>query len=555
MTGDTSRITLVSVLTCAMLSTAVSASVVDLAAWYTFDDGPADMSGNGNDLTLYNGASCSLGALQLSGSSQYAARAGGQSVIVPAGNAPYSWTADVVRDAATIKRNFLTWGRDGTGGLTSTLVGFTAASELRVNHLSSTSDWTSSYIAPTGVSVRLAGTHHGRTERVYANGGLQDKFVNGAPLAIPSEAITVGALFPWGHGEYFDGRINDVSLWGRNLWVEDIAELASGAATVSQIAQRVANRRVIIDDDFDDDTPTSTERVKGNLYGTGQGHTVLSADCIQAEGGTQWAVFSPTWYWGRAEISSKDEFSWKSGRNQGIVTEWVVQDAGIYSTGDNSTYISAMHNGEYSDFRNQFGLVSANRDNNDQTYDQLFNNTEGGVYVNLFYERESSDRDVTITGSVRVVNKNHPNNSDYDSAAGLVTIGTFSLGRHEFVPGSEADDFSVRIEADADGFVVRFFDLSTGEDILPGDLVGSMGGLWSSLTSVYQYGGVYETITITDEFDNGAFAYCMGQQVWNGKGWVELDRLTVTEILPEPTSLMLLAAGAGLLLRRRGGPR
>ena len=71
----------------------------------------------------------------------------------------------------------------------------------------------------------------------------------------------------------------------------------------------------------------------------------------------------------------------------------------------------------------------------------------------------------------------------------------------------------------------------------------------------YQYGGVYETITITDEFDNGAFAYCMGQQVWNGKGWVELDRLTVTEILPEPTSLMLLAAGAGLLLRRRGGPR
>jgi hypothetical protein len=202
--------------------------------------------------------------------------------------------------------------------------------------------------------------------------------------------------------------------------------------------------------------------------------------------------------------------------------------------------------GEQADLRIEYGLVSANRPvtgNND-----LYNNTNGGLYVNLFYEREESGTNLTLTGNIRATTKNKPV-GDTEGLTGLVTLATFRLGDVAGITGGDYGQIlDVKIDADMNGWRVSFADQNG--PITPTVLSGSLSGGWTNLRSVIDG----ETISFTDEFLNGAFLFAGAQGIGGGRGSVVFDSVFVYMTVPEPSTWALFGLGSLLLVgmgRRR----
>ncbi|HPP54086.1 MAG TPA: hypothetical protein PK777_14130, partial [Thermoguttaceae bacterium] len=273
---------------------------------------------------------------------------------------------------------------------------------------------------------------------------------------------------------------------------------AEGVFNGFQLVQRTDIYQVLISDQFDEGGPASNPSGIGSgfeykvinsgihsssgegLHGTAPAEGVLIYDPVS--GGANWAF---------AGLSSKD--IWKPVPAVTAHVRWTHQR--VYVDADQSASYPQFPGGEESDFRIQYGLVSANRPvtgNND-----LYNNTSGGLYVNLFYEWETSATNLTLTGNIRATTKNKPA-GDTEDLAGLVTLATFRLGD---VAGITGGDFGqildVMIDADTNGWRVSFADQNG--PITPTVLSGSLSGGWTNLQSVIDG----ETISFTDEFLNG----------------------------------------------------
>jgi hypothetical protein len=209
------------------------------------------------------------------------------------------------------------------------------------------------------------------------------------------------------------------------------------------------------------------------------------------------------------------------------------------------------------DIRHQFGLVSANRTNDAVVSPELWENFRGGVYVNLFYDGANGGANpetATITGNLRVATKNKAAFDDNEFGPGgsgdpdgLVTVGSFSFNPRDLFVGQGPDDVVVRLDTNALGFAVSFFEADGITPLLPATLTGLLAAPWAAIPSYLDA----EVISITDEFANGAFVSVMAQMVHDGRGFMDLGRVTVIQI-PEPASLLLvLSGGLALMIPRR----
>jgi hypothetical protein len=246
--------------------------------------------------------------------------------------------------------------------------------------------------------------------------------------------------------------------------------------------------------------------------------------------------------WCFAGLSSKD--SWKPVPAVTAHVEWTHQR--VYVDADQTSNYPQFPGGEQADLRIEYGLVSANRPvtgNND-----LYNNTNGGLYVNLFYEREQSGTNLTLTGNIRATTKNKPV-GDTEGLTGLVTLATFRLGDVAGITGGDYGQIlDVKIDADMNGWRVSFADQNG--PITPTVLSGSLSGGWTNLRSVIDG----ETISFTDEFLNGAFLFAGAQGIGGGRGSVVFDSVFVYMTVPEPSTWALFGLGSLLLVgmgRRR----
>ncbi|MCS7305865.1 MAG: PEP-CTERM sorting domain-containing protein [Thermoguttaceae bacterium] len=313
---------------------------------------------------------------------------------------------------------------------------------------------------------------------------------------------------------------------------------AEGVFNGFQLVQRTDIYQVLISDQFDQGGPIS------NPSGIGAGFEYKDINPgIQdpaeglyggapAEGFLIWAR-NANWCFGG--LSSKDV--WKPVPAVTAHARWTHQR--VYVDADQTATYPQFPGGEQADFRIEYGLVSANRavtGNND-----LYNNTSGGLYVNLFYEREASATNLTLTGNIRATTKNKPV-GDTEGLTGLVTLATFRLGN---VAGITGGDFGqildVIIDADLNGWRVSFADQNG--PITPTVLSGSLSGGWTNLSSVIDG----ETISFTDEFLNGVFLFAGAQGMGAGRGSAVFDSVFVYLTVPEPNAWALFGLG-GLLL-------
>jgi len=313
-----------------------------------------------------------------------------------------------------------------------------------------------------------------------------------------------------------------------------------------QLVPRPDIYQVLISDQFDEGGAGS------NPSGIGAGfeYKVINTgvDATSAEG--RWGggpaegflIWCRSANWCFAGLSSKD--SWKPVPAVTAHVEWTHQR--VYVDADQTSNYPQFPGGEQADLRIEYGLVSANRPvtgNND-----LYNNTNGGLYVNLFYEREQSGTNLTLTGNIRATTKNKPV-GDTEGLTGLVTLATFRLGDVAGITGGDYGQIlDVKIDADMNGWRVSFADQNG--PITPTVLSGSLSGGWTNLRSVIDG----ETISFTDEFLNGAFLFAGAQGIGGGRGSVVFDSVFVYMTVPEPSTWALFGLGSLLLVgmgRRR----
>jgi hypothetical protein len=248
-----------------------------------------------------------------------------------------------------------------------------------------------------------------------------------------------------------------------------------------------ADFMAIVDDGFDDSD------IGTNPLGVGSGHTLLYSDGLSqggwvGESDSQFRadIRGTPYYWDWAQISSKDKAL--NVRQPGWTTraDWQVSFAGVSIAQPYhfSQFPDGDPAGTAADIYSEFGLVSGKRSNIDAASDDLYRNIQGGLYVSLFYDLGSGENNLTITGNLRAVNKNHPDFGIYEDSPGLVTLATFTLGTRDFISGNPSEDLSVRMEIDNDGYRVGLYNFSNGSEIDPSNLNGSLSGTWSAMQSI-----------------------------------------------------------------------
>lgn len=299
----------------------------------------------------------------------------------------------------------------------------------------------------------------------------------------------------------------------------------------------LADQGIIIINDHFDDNPANNAALdltalEINDNGPGSGWH-LNYNKPQRERGTSWQSLEGGAGWNSSGINSKVEDNFRVMTEDGSRIEWVINSVTV--SADNTVEQGQFPGGELADVRHEFGVVSSNRINAGSN--ELFNNTAGGLYVNVFYWANGTmpTQDILVTGDVRFVNANHPA-GDLESLAGLETVATFSLPNvSRITPDSP---LVITIEVNQAGWKIgaspesgaTFTPLEPGLTIEQGKLVG--GWDVNSLNDA----------AITSEFDNGASLWALFQNMNTGRGSANVDRVkvcvgcTLTTDCPDPFS-------------------
>jgi hypothetical protein len=103
---------------------------------------------------------------------------------------------------------------------------------------------------------------------------------------------------------------------------------------------------------------------------------------------------------------------------------FTVNDVSVSSDGDSSRADGTgqvVPGSGNSGFRFQLGVLSKSDNNNDA---ELYGNSAGGLYVNLFYDKEGN-----LTGDLRAVDQTHPSGTDNGGTQGIFELATFSIAQ------------------------------------------------------------------------------------------------------------------------------
>ncbi len=292
------------------------------------------------------------------------------------------------------------------------------------------------------------------------------------------------------------------------------------AMVVAASASSMAWGAVHIDDTFGDGVlGTNPDVGTGFVDGSENGGVVTET------GGA--AVLSGSGNWVAPGINSNDNFDFLNANGVKVV----YTTDGVSTAHDRNTAVGWIYAGDSrGDYFQSFAVVSADRP---KTTNSIFPTVDtGALYVQVFYERGTSNTDLTAYGQIRVVNKNKTavGNGEAD---GLVTLGTFTFDSYD---GQSEMDTTIIVNQD--GWSVGF-----SEDVTVA--LGSLTGSWDSVDSVV---GAFSA-DITDEFDNGAYVTATGQVTGNSSGQVSVLSIHASDI-PEPASMALMGLGGLCMVRR-----
>jgi hypothetical protein len=274
-----------------------------------------------------------------------------------------------------------------------------------------------------------------------------------------------------------------------------------------------------VDDHFDDGA------VGTNVNGPGGGWYVP----YQAKGGaveedTSFKILDVSGWYAWTGISGKPAGEFPFMNADGIRIQWVINYVQLTAAGG----ASGAPNSDGAECFHELGIISANSENN--YWNELFRNTAGGLYVNLYYSGyvDSPTESIAVKGSVRVVNFNHVEATSGESDNGLETPVVFGLTNvHSITP---AKPLVVTVELSQSGWKVGF-----SQDAAPVYSVWPAGttreGLVIDTTTDTVQGGWDETTlgaglagaAITSEFNNGGFLFAAFHNIvdGNGQGWID----------------------------------
>jgi hypothetical protein len=276
-----------------------------------------------------------------------------------------------------------------------------------------------------------------------------------------------------------------------------------------------------VNDDFDDNA------VGTNVNGVGGGWYVpYQAKGAPSEADSSLKILGISGWYVWTGISSKPAGDFPFMNADGIRIEWVIDYVQLTAVGGGTE--SGWPNAQEAECFHELGVLSANADRN--SFGELFRNTEGGLYVNLYYSGyvDSPTENITVKGSVRVVNSTHPTESSGDGANGIETPVVFELTNvHSITP---AKPLVVTIELDQNGWKVGFsqnagavysvWPTGTSRPGISFDTgSGKVLGGWGTDSLGEGLAGA----AITDEFNNGAFLFAAVHNIvnGNGQGWID----------------------------------
>lgn len=274
-----------------------------------------------------------------------------------------------------------------------------------------------------------------------------------------------------------------------------------------------------VNDHFDDNA------VGTNVNGVGGGWYVpYQAKGAPSESDSSLKILNNSGWYAWTGIASKSAGEFPFMNEDGIRIEWVINYVQLTAAGG----ASGAPNSDGAECFHELGVISANAENNQ--WNELYRNTKGGLYVNLFYSGyvDSPTENITVKGSIRVVNSNHPEARSDEGANGLETPVVFELTNvHSITP---AKPLVVTIELDQDGWKVGFpqnagavYSVWPTGTSRPGltidDVSGKVLGGWDANT----LGAGLAGAAITNEFDNGAFLFAAFHNIvdGNGQGWID----------------------------------
>jgi len=195
--------------------------------------------------------------------------------------------------------------------------------------------------------------------------------------------------------------------------------------------------------------------------------------------------------------------------SQGVDFSITVDDVTVSS--DDSVNGADMPNSGNAGFRWELGVVSANA-----TGDvQLYTNTKGGIYVNLFYDKEG-----VLSGDLRAIDTTKPGNKDAPGTTGIYELASFTLPSGT-TGASYTDPLTVTFDLTSTGYSVDFSKTATVTS-------GSLSGTFNSSEQT--------------GFSSGVLLTAFGQGLNSGFGNGYVTQLEIADA-PEPPAVWLMVVG------------
>lgn len=187
-----------------------------------------------------------------------------------------------------------------------------------------------------------------------------------------------------------------------------------------------------------------------------------------------------------------------------------VNNISVSSDGGARTDIPGSEN---AGFRFELGVVSANAG----IYDpELYNNAQGGIYVNLFYDKEG-----VLSGDLRITDTNKTGQYDSSGTAGVHDLATFTIPQAVGTTASYSNPLTVTFDLTNTGYSIGF---SQTVDVSS----GALSGAFTSLEQTDLSGGVRANL------------FAQGWDSGDGSGDIQNFDVAVA---PEPPGVYLLGLG------------